>query len=396
MAQPTGKFEAVVSILKKATTINWNKRTVIATIKLSDFTDILLFLDNESVLEQITIEEDTYNDELNKIIQQDTNSNAIVYIDTNYCGDIYENFDEFLSRGENKYIINDSFYCTEGGISSSSDSETVTAYKKTVALINLFRETADSSTNESVLFFSANSKIEITLNYSLIDLKEFTGNISELRDSLFEPIHRNERIAIFKSSLITMLGREPNKDLRFSYLLRNYTSWKETYENNFKLYLEKFTFESLRSEIEENKIKLADKLNSIISDLHKSIIALPLGFIFGATKLSLESEHIVNDILILGSITLFCLFQFIALANHRRILEFVSSEITRQKRKLITEHSSLAEELSTPYEKLDKRVRFQKILRRSFGLGLWLVIGICIATTLKLLTLNAHASLTFV
>ena len=113
-------------------------------------------------------------------------------------------------------------------------------------------------------------------------------------------------------------------------------------------------------------------MHNVIVDLHKSLFALPIAFIFAATRIDPHTAYSLSNTIILVCSWIAVFLFFLSLASHWKTLNFVCKEIETQKENA-SRYTDLADRLMPPYNELINRCAFQRGLMKWLGAALLIV-----------------------
>ena len=248
-------------------------------------------------------------------------------------------------------------------------------YLQTISFVNVLKLIADHTEKDIhnlTCFFYDGVKISIPINYNVDDLHETIG-IDDLKESLAAP-RLKERIRMLRSSLIKVAVTAPSEELTFSHLLKSFKRLKTTYEQDWNFYISDFSLDELLEELEDKILNIAEKLNSALSDLQKTIITIPLAIIFAAPRIDTTSIQNLKNGIIVASVWIFALFTWTFLSNHKRTLKFISNEIEDYKAFVEKKHEGLSNRISSKFEGLEKRCSYQIGYRMIVGTLMWVAV----------------------
>ena len=246
-------------------------------------------------------------------------------------------------------------------------------YSDTVSFLNLLKATSDHNEiiNETLTCFFYNGvKITIPIQYNESHVKILPG-IEELKKS-FDGPRIKEKIKLFKSSVIKSAIASPSEDKTFPYLLESFFQIKNTFDQDWDLYLSEFSLDEILDELEERILKITDKISSALSDLQKTMLTIPLAIIFAAPRIDTTNIQTLKNGIIVASVWIFALFTWTFFSNHKRTLKFITDEINEQKKVVEEKHRGVADKVQIKFQGLKKRCKYQKIYRRIIGSLMWL------------------------
>ena len=248
-------------------------------------------------------------------------------------------------------------------------------YKDAVAFAHLLKVTADHvSEGGSIVtcYFYDGVKITVPIRYSEQHLSNL-GNLEELTHSFQSP-RLKERVQIFKSSLVKSAISAPSESQLFPHLLANFSHIRSSFEQDWNLYVSDFSMDEVLNELEEKILKIADKLTSTLSDLQKTMIAIPLAIIFAAPRIETSNIQTWTNGLIIASVWLFGLFTWAFFTNHKRALRFIVNEVKETEQFVSEKHQDVAEKINSKFTELKKRCDYQGCYRKTVGSLMWVAV----------------------
>ena len=247
-------------------------------------------------------------------------------------------------------------------------------YKDSVSFASLLKIVADhvdESGSSATCFLYDGIKAVVPIKYKEKDMVTLDG--LEILSKSFQKPRLKERIQIFKSSLVKFAISSPSESLMFSHLLSNFSQIKNTFEQDWNLYVSDFSMDDVLEELKEKILKVSDKLTNSLSDLQKTMIAIPLAIIFAAPKVDTAGVQTWSNGLILASVWIFGVFTWAFFSSHIKTLGFIRTEVEDIKDFVKSKHATMASALETKFEDLDKRCKFQREYIRVVGSVMWLI-----------------------
>lgn len=283
---------------------------------------------------------------------------------------LVRNLDSLLEYSRYLYQVPSNIYLIE-----SSSNEIPHKYKDAVAFAQLLKITADHSSEEGNIltcFFYDGVKITVPIRYVEQDIA-ILDNLEELTHSFQSP-RLKERIQIFKSSLVKSAISAPSESQLFPHLIANFLCIRSSFEQDWNLYVSDFSMDEVLNDLEEKILKIAENLTSTLSDLQKTMIAIPLAIIFAAPRINTNDIQTWNNGLIVASVWLFGMFTWTFFINHKRALRFIINEIEETEQFVQDKHHDIAEKINSKFKALRKRCDYQNDYRRAVGSLMWLAV----------------------
>lgn len=91
-------------------------------------------------------------------------------------------------------------------------------------------------------------------------------------------VHYYEKINIFTSTLIDVVGKDAGGGRAFQKLVESWQEFLETFDKNVSTYMSGFAFHKAKREVAEAEISLSEKMSKILSDITTRVLSIPLSF----------------------------------------------------------------------------------------------------------------------
>jgi hypothetical protein len=150
------------------------------------------------------------------------------------------------------------------------------------------------------------------------------------------------------------LLRDAAIDKRLGLLMESLGTIIERAQQDYSLYLERFSFEDLLKNFDEKRLKFVGDLNQILGAIQTALIAVPIGFFLIAEKFKPATGWIgQNIILATGGLVFFALL-FVLSLNQGKTLNAVKISLTdfetEQKKKVTDKTDRLEKLLKTTWD----------------------------------------------
>jgi len=189
------------------------------------------------------------------------------------------------------------------------------------------------------------------------------------------------RWALFRKASSRLLRDLPENN-RLGFLMEKLADVFQRANEDYSLYLERFSFEDLVKNFDEKRLKFVDDLNQVLSSIQTALIAVPIGFFLIAEKFKPASGLIgANIVLAAGALVFFALL-FVLSLNQGKALKGVKlalADFETEQVKKVTERSERLNTLITTTKSQFRRVAF---LLHTVRILLFLFSLIVIATLL--------------
>lgn len=212
--------------------------------------------------------------------------------------------------------------------------------------------------NRSFIIFVGKKNLKINSEYTSADLnRDYTPVKKFIREYLQNEFHQEDR----HLSIINGLHESyKENEISLSEFLKNFDTFYRIVKSNFQLYIDKFSFNDFKNQVEEDRREYTIKINKVFSDIQNQLLTLPIATVLAAGQMVFvgsTGDFIKNTLIIVG-IIIFCVFVLMQISNQVVTLDALNEEITSKQnimnKKDDTEYKT--EYLST-YLQLNKRVK---------------------------------------
>lgn len=242
----------------------------------------------------------------------------------------FETFEDLInyssqSYPQNRYFVNSLNYDSNQQVQPIQ----IKNYVSFTKLISFLRGISDYQKGNEIVFFQAKQLILIT-DYSvsdLIQINELDGLISHIQDSA----DKEERRIIFTNELIASLLKIVEPKNRFKFLVTNFSDLTSNYHKSHSLYLEKYSYQKFKSEIDKEIIEYSKKIQAVINDAQSKLVAIPAAFLLIIGQFDLTGEKIYFNLALVLSAFVFSVLLEVLLRNQFSALDFVKDDIDRFK-----------------------------------------------------------------
>ncbi|MBF0176856.1 MAG: hypothetical protein HQL63_08420 [Magnetococcales bacterium] len=367
------KFALMVRGVRALQNVQWDKGHPTGVFFLDDANYALfLELDQSGILDDV----DANGVYLPEKIKSGCNASISLVVDKRRGSYFAEDMDDFLKSHDHIFAPPGEFYigCVDYWLKDDNTPAEIQTYFHVVDLASALEKACDHSIREPHsmnLIFLDSEKLELPIKYDkslLID--ELPFNV--FQDFLKDDAHKEERKRILKSVFLERLRSIPTQE-RFPYLLRHLDEIVQAMQDRFHVAVSGFSFEKIRNELEERKLKFLSEYNKVISEIHNKILVVPVSLVLSGLKMERKPEAILQNVLILTSVFIFSFLMTILLFNQRHTLEAIRSEARLQESRLKENFSAFFDKLREHYEELEKRYQRQNSLLTWFIFSVWFV-----------------------
>jgi hypothetical protein len=191
-------------------------------------------------------------------------------------------------------------------------------------------------------------------------------------------IEADSRWNFFRKATIRVI-QDTVKDARLSVIFTQLGNIIERANQDFSLYLERYSFEDALKGFDEKRLKFIADLNQVLTSVQAALLAVPVGFFLIAEKIKQSPGWIGQNVIIGAGGVIFCGILLVLLRNQGRTLKEVQTAIDEfgiaQKAKN-TPNAIQIEEMVKNARKHSGRIRF--LLRVVTGLVI-LFAGVIVA-----------------
>lgn len=248
---------------------------------------------------------------------------------TNY----YETMNDFLVKNKDRlprqlYYIHEDRYFSD----ANEKTDRVLNYEKIIKLIDLLSNISDyeilkTGYKELLFIQSRKASLELkydesALNYGIDKLEVLEGDFGDEKKN-FE-----ERTIIFKNELIAfVLDKQEHYSIK--NLLQDWNSIYANYKHTYSCYLEGFSCEKIKNELDSEKLELSKKLHDVVDNIGTKIISIPIGYFLIIAQFDFKGEKVEKNILLIVISLLFTFFINVLLVNQKKQLSIIDEYIAR-------------------------------------------------------------------
>lgn len=249
----------------------------------------------------------------------------------------FENFNDFLKRyGFEKPKTE--FHIYEEKINEKTvSSDIYNAYLDCIQLIELLKNLCGSQNrignDFELYFFNSGKSLQLNLSYTKEDLINLTvTDIDKVYTDIFEGINNEDRKEIFVNNLVDFFQFRPNN---LSQLIKSWNVFLRNYNHSYKAFLEGFSFEKIQNSSNDYFQEVKNKIHETIRKVSNYLFAIPVSFLFLASRLDFNPGGYVKNIalFIMG-----CLFSIliwkIFFKNIKESLDSIRTDLESYQNKI--------------------------------------------------------------
>jgi hypothetical protein len=249
-----------------------------------------------------------------------------------------------------------------------SNPEVEAGYKAAVQLLRVLKTKAEVWDNTRQRFFLVDQQaIEILLIYEAtqtITLPKIVPAVIQFLDS--QHLDSDTRWAFFRKASGRTL-REVAAEKRLGFLFEHLKNVFDRTQEDYSLYLERFSFEDLLKNFDEKRLKFVGDLNQVLASIQTSLIAVPIGFFLVAEKFEPASGLTGKNLVLAIGGLVFVGLVFLLAVNQSKTLSGVKSAIDTfedEQQKKVTDASTRLKNLLADTRSQYARVRLLLIAVR--------------------------------
>lgn len=287
----------------------------------------------------------------------------------------YSNFDKLLLNSSERRIIPFSnFYIRDIKQAYFIDEEPKGEIKKYIKIINLYdflKSNADHINENPIaygLVFLDKKKLIITDEYEandLIELWNLDDIISKFSNDVLNP---KEKKHIFKKALVGYFGG--TSEVKLSDVINQFDKICDYINDELDLYMSNFSYETVKKEVEKDKVDFTVRLNKVFSDIQSQLIGVPVSVILAGANLNLIKSNQTSSILIFSvdaknfiifaGILFYAFTLTILIRNQQNTLAALKDEIDSHRKLLEAKHKAIADKFKGSFEQINNRYEHQK------------------------------------
>jgi hypothetical protein len=252
--------------------------------------------------------------------------------------------------------------------------DTVTRYRKVLALVQLFAEAASLlDATRSELVFVKEGKIVLPVSF---EAKDLTALDMEAADRLLgqfaDELHHDQKCSILFEALVEFC-RAHKPESRFRFALRSLGDIADKVAAGYQLFASSFSYSKIKGELEDARIDYTQKIHRTIVDIQNQLLGIPVATIVVASQMKAPTacgpEVWVNFAVLVGA-WIFVLMLVVAIINQWLTLGVIKDAIDQQQTALQRDFDAVSADFVGTFTKLKNRIWWHRA-----GLALVLAIG---------------------
>lgn len=247
--------------------------------------------------------------------------------------------------------------------------DAVQRYRKLLELIKLLGE-ASAFLDQSLgrLVYIHDGKFEVPVQYTAEEVVALDVDVvNALVAAIGNDTHREQKLAILAEA-VRELTEATLPSARFVTLLAHLTDLAKKFNDGYRLFASSFSYEKVKSELEAARVDYAAKIHKVFTDIQNQILGIPVATVVVATQMkaatTTDANFYINVAVLIGA-WIFVILVSALLLNQTHTLDVLDGEIDRQKKGLEKLHKDVAENFSSVFKFLNRRMQVQRFLLRS-------------------------------
>lgn len=250
----------------------------------------------------------------------------------------------------------------------------ILVYRDVLSIISLLKSISDFEKiihDKQQIVLVQSRSVSFYTNFSHFILNAAFSDILQLSEQFSkDKLDRIERIAIFKTETISLLNKSEDPNNYFNYLLSNWSELLNSFKKSYELYLEGFSYEKLKSELEKQKIDISKKIHDILDGIGSKLIAIPIGYFLIFSQFDYSGSDFWKNTGLLLAGLLSTLFINILLQNQKNQLFILEKHI-----KNLTVSFSKHTDFLTVFNALDLSQKKQLSMLKTIQFSIWIIFS---------------------
>ncbi len=279
---------------------------------------------------------------------------------------IYYDLDQYLKKDSRRldesptksfYIYDQSIKFTPGANCNNKELNNVFLIAELFANLKLISDLQGDAGNRSFIIFIGKKNLKIYSDYCSEDLsRDFILVKNFIREYIQNDFHQEDRhLAVING----LHESYKENEISISTFLKGFETFFRMVKSNFQLYMDKFSFNDFKNQIEEDRREYTIKINKVFSDMQNQLLTLPIATVLAAGQMSIVNSagDFIKNILIMVGIIIFCVFVLMQITNQEVTLQALDEEIKLRKSAMESkEESDYRADFLNVYLSLDSRV----------------------------------------
>lgn len=262
-----------------------------------------------------------------------------------------------VSPTQSFYIYDQSVKFIPGTNCSNHELNNIFVVANLFSNLKLISDLNGDAGNKSFIIFVGKKNLKINSEYTYDDLKlDLTLVKSFIRDYIQNDFHQEDRhLAVING----LHESYKENEISMSEFLKGFDTFYKMVKSNFQLYMDKFSFNDFKNQVEEDRREYTIKINKVFSDMQNQLLTLPIATVLAAGQMAFvgsTGDFIKNTLIIIG-IIIFCVFVLMQINNQETTLQALDKELKLRKSVMDKkEDSDYKSNYIEVYSSLDTRV----------------------------------------
>ncbi len=195
-----------------------------------------------------------------------------------------------ISKGElpvDYYLVEEDYYSLdEGSLPQIETLFSICSLIKKISGLAHYHDSKTTTDHYRLVFIqpddmrTASFELETTVSEEMLNCPpldiSFLSDLS--RGDANTDLHHNEKVGVFRTTLVEFLSTPSLFQAHFLYLVKNWDGFVEKYQRNLGTYLSGFAFHKAKREIAESEFNLAEQFSKVISEIAGKLLSIPVSF----------------------------------------------------------------------------------------------------------------------
>lgn len=248
--------------------------------------------------------------------------------------------------------------------------DVVNNYLDTVKLWQLLKSFADYEVGQAVAFIkSFDSKIEVRPEYCASNLVQLKGLADFSATYFHSEHHREAKRNIIRAALLEVCKGQ--LVVRLAELLPKFNDLVDRVKASYTLYTADFSFEKLRSEVDEKNVEDMLRLNKTLADIQNQLLALPAALLIAGA--GVKPESLAVNFTIWFGVTIFAWVMQKLVANQQNSVKVIEHEVKLRIDKVAEQPADISNRVRPLFADLQSRLVRQCKTLKMVEHAVWIV-----------------------
>ncbi len=257
----------------------------------------------------------------------------------------FETLDSFILK--HQYTISQQpYYVREINCFDVDENVILDTFKSVISLINGIKGIAKHCYSEAgddfALVIRDDKALLLSFQYSATEILSVSAtdsvNICSV-NRILQGDDPKEKI-ILANELIDFLISIDERN-RFQFLLSHIDDFEERYRNAYAYYIRDFSYNKLKTELDNAALEYVRKIQSLINDAQTKLIAIPTAFVLAIANIDFDKIISNKNIGIICSLFIFSWLLDLFIKNQKSALGFIVHNISQYKNSFSTHQNEV-------------------------------------------------------